>query len=274
MAFLEPQAGGDIGQNLAYATGVDCYLNDMPTRRTLLAAPLALAAAPAFARERDVPFVPTPEALVEAMLDLAEVKAGDRLIDLGSGDGRIPLAAARRGATALGIEIDPLLVARARSRARDAGLEAQATYRNEDLFTTPIREASVVTLYLLSLINLRLRPRLLFELSAGTRIVSHAFDMGDWQWDGHVTVDDRHAYLWIVPAVAGGEWLLHQNGTTRRLIIEQRYQTVSGTLDGVALANAKLRGAALSFTAAGRSYAGRVGDAAIEGAGWRAERIS
>ncbi len=246
----------------------------MLDRRLLLAAPLALAAAPAIARERDVPFVPTPEALVEAMLDLAEVKTGDRLIDLGSGDGRIPLAAARRGATALGIEIDPLLVAKARSRARDAGLEALATYRNEDLFTTPIREASVVTLYLLSAINLRLRPRLLFELSAGTRIVSHAFDMDDWAWDGHVTVDDRHAYLWIIPAVAGGEWVLHEDGSPRRLTIQQRYQQISGTLDGVALTDARLRGAALSFSVGRRGYAGRVGDATIEGEGWRAERTA
>lgn len=266
---------GDIRQNMAYAASAGCYPDDMTlTRRDVLATPLVLAASSAFGRDRDVPFVATPDELVEAMLDLADVKAGDRLIDLGSGDGRIPMAAARRGATALGIEIDPQLVARARRRAENAGLSGQATFRNEDLFTTPLREATVVTLYLLSAINLRLRPRLLFELNAGTRVVSHAFDMGDWTWDGHVTIDDRQAYLWIIPAVAGGEWLLNEAGTTRRLSIEQRYQKITGTLDGVALTDARLRGTALSFAAGGRRYAGQVGDAAIEGDGWRAERAA
>ena len=246
------------------------------TRRLLLAAPPALAlaggAARAALRERDLPIGPTPEPLVEAMLDLAQVGAADRLIDLGSGDGRIALAAARRGATALGIEIDSGLVARARSRARDQGLGDRASFLSEDLFTTPLRTATVVTLYLLTEVNLRLRPRLLAEMTAGSRLVSHAFDMGDWSYDATILVDGRRAFLWIVPAVAGGEWLMVERGTARQLSIVQRYQKVSGSLDGRPLAVATLRGDALAFPVDGRRYAGKVGDAAIEGDGWRAER--
>lgn len=242
-------------------------------RRTLLAAPLAFAAAPLAARERDVPYVPTPPELVEAMLDMAKVTAADQLIDLGSGDGRIPLAAARRGATALGVEIDGSLVAKARAAARAEGLEGRASFRTEDLFTTPIRDATVVTLYLLPAINLRLRPRLLVDLAAGTRVVAHAFDMAEWAADRAITVDGRNAYLWVVPAVAGGEWLMMTAaGGSHRLSVEQRFQRVVVTLDGVRATGAELRGAAFGFTVRGRRYEGRVGDTGIVGDGWSATR--
>jgi len=131
------------------------------------------------AEEPEVLYVPTPEPMVAAMLDLAEVGASDYLIDLGAGDGRIVIAAAKRGARGLGVEIDQALVANAAAAARRAGVEGRASFRRQDLFTTPLHEASVVALYLLPEMNLRLRPRLLTELRPGARIVSHAVGMGD-----------------------------------------------------------------------------------------------
>jgi SAM-dependent methyltransferase len=224
-------------------------------------------------REYDVPYVPTPPALVEAMLDLAEVREGDHVADLGSGDGRIAIAAARRGATALGIEIDPDLVARASAYARGEGLEGRVRFRRADLFQAPIGEASVVTLYLLPNVNLRLRPRLLTELRPGTRVVSHAFHMGDWRADEKRELDGRRYYLWIVPAAAGGRWeVTLPQGRRGLLEIEQRFQDVTATLDGESV-EAGLRGDRLSFFARGHPFEGRVGDAEIVGDGWRARRL-
>lgn len=230
---------------------------------------------------RDVPFVATPQPLVEAMLDMARVGPTDTLIDLGSGDGRIPLAAARRGARAEGIEIDGELVRRAVAQAAAEGLASRATFRAADLFDVRLRDASVVTLYLLPAINLRLRPKLLTELRPGTRIVSHAFDMGEWAPDARRMVDGRNAYLWIVPATAGGTWRVSlPGGRPATLEIAQRFQQVSGTLGDQPIADATLSGDRLRFSAGGRLYAARVGDAALEAdpgvaggvAGWRATR--
>lgn len=245
-----------------------------------------LAGSPAERQERDeaareVPFVPTPESMVEAMLNLAQVGPSDYLIDLGSGDGRIPLAAARRGARALGVEIDRALVLRAEARAAELGVADRARFQATDLFDIVLRPATVVSLYLLPAINLRLRPRLLTQLRAGTRIVSHAFDMGEWSADAERSVDGRQAYLWIVPAVAGGEWRITlSGGNTAALSIEQRFQQVSGTFDGLPLTDATLRGDRLRFVAGGRRYAALVGDAALIAdpavpgtvPGWRATR--
>ena len=230
---------------------------------------------------RDVPFVPTPETMVAAMLDMAQVGPADTLIDLGSGDGRIALAAGRRGARALGVEIDPVLVAAANRRAAAEGFADRVTFRTGDLFDQRLADATVVTLYLLPAINLRLRPRLLTELKAGTRVVAHAFDMGDWTPDAERTVDGRRAFLWIVPATAGGDWRVQlSGGGTARLAVDQRFQRVSGTWDGRPITDATLAGDRLAFSAAGGRYAGRVGDAAmtadpaVTGAvqGWRAVR--
>lgn len=233
----------------------------------MLALAPAIACMPATAgaqAKRDVPFVSTPDSAVEAMLDLAEIGPGDRVIDLGSGDGRIAIGAAKRGATALGIEIDPDLVRRARMHARDAGVEQRASFRGEDLFETSIRGADVVTLYLLPDINLRLRPRLLTELAPGARIVSHAFHMGDWAPDAYRTPEDRNVYLWIVPAVVGGEWRMTlADGSVHALRIEQRFQRAEGTLDGAAITNVTLRGARFAFSAGGRRFEGVVGEQAI-----------
>ena len=228
----------------------------------------------------DVPYVPTAPALVARMLDLAAVTADDYLIDLGCGDGRIAIAAARRGARALGVDIDPDRIAEAVAAARFAQLENRVRFRREDLFRTPIDGASVIALYLLPAINLRLRPRLLTELRPGARVVSHNFDMADWRPE----IDERHEegriLLWTVPAVAGGRWALTEaDGTAYVLDLDQRFQDVTGTMTGGGrvdeLAQASLRGRAFAFNAGGRPYAGTIGDAAIAGTDrpWRAIRI-
>ncbi|WP_294325106.1 class I SAM-dependent methyltransferase [uncultured Sphingomonas sp.] len=221
----------------------------------------------------DVPYVPTPEPVVDAMLGLAEVGPADTLIDLGSGDGRIAIAAARLGANARGVEIDATLVERARRNAALHGVQDRARFSAANLFDTPLREASVVTMYLLPRINMALRPRLLTELRPGTRIVTHAFDLGDWRADGERLVGDRRVYLWIVPAVAGGTWRATlPDGREAALTIDQRFQDVTGTLGGAALTGT-LRGTAMRFAAGGREYRGTVGEAAITGEGWRAVRV-
>ncbi|MDR6852104.1 SAM-dependent methyltransferase [Sphingomonas sp. BE123] len=245
------------------------------SRRSLLLGSASLLAMPAAARRaKDVPYVPTPAEVVEGMLDLAGLKAGERLIDLGSGDGRIARAAARRGATALGVEIDSDLVARARSLTRLEGLEERARFVRDDLFTVSLRDVDVVALYLLPALNERLKPKLLNEMKAGARVVSHAFDMGDWPHDDYREIADKRVYRWTIPAIAGGEWqLIRDDGTLARLVIDQRYSTVSGTFEGRAIEAARLSGAALHFTADGTAYRGVVGARTIAGEGWRAERI-
>lgn len=234
-------------------------------------------------RELEVPYVPTPEDLVEKMLDLADVGESDYLIDLGCGDGRIPVAAGRRGARALGVDLDSMRLQQAGVAARRDGVQGRVSFRRQDLFETPIFEASVIALYLLPGINLRLRPRLLTELPAGARIVSHAFDMGDWEPDATDELDSRRIFLWHVPAVAGGSWEVvdHEAGKTRLLELEQTYQRVQGTLatDGNALpVTGTLRGRRLSLSGEGLSMLVEVGDAAMhaENAGqprWTARRI-
>ncbi|MBD8678058.1 class I SAM-dependent methyltransferase [Sphingomonas sp. CFBP 13720] len=251
----------------AALTGCNAYGDGMGNilRGTGIAAPEA---------DYDVPYVPTPEPVVDAMLDIADVRRGDMLIDLGSGDGRIAIAAARRGANASGVEIDPALVERARRNAALLGLEEQARFSRANLFDIPLRDASVVTLYLLPRINLALRPRLLTEAKPGTRIVAHAFDMGDWRPDAERLVGDRRIYLWIVPGVAGGEWRVTMaDGRTAMLTLDQRFQDVTGTMDGVAVTGG-LRGTALRLVAGGRVLTGAIGDDGITGEGWRAVRTS
>ena len=152
-------------------------------------------------REPDVIYVPTPERVVDAMLNLARVKEGDVLYDLGSGDGRIPIAAAQRfGVRGVGVDINPVRVREANANAEAAGVTGLVTFKEADLFEEDISEASVVTLYLLQSLNVKLRPKLLAELRPGTRIVSHAFDMAD-QWEPEQTqeIDGTRIYLWTVP---------------------------------------------------------------------------
>lgn len=232
----------------------------------------------------DVPYVPTPRPVVDRMMQLAEVGPSDYLIDLGSGDGRIAIAAAQRGARALGVDIDPYRVNEAVAAAQFAGLQTRALFRRQDLFDTPLRDATVVAMYLLPHVNLRLRPRLLTELRPGTRVLSHVFDMGDWRPDVAEQFNGSNIYLWIVPATVGGSWTMTMaDGGTAPLAIEQSFQQVAGTLGGRPIGQAALRGTAIRFTAGGRSFHGIVDGADIRpdpaapagaATGWRARRVS
>ncbi len=201
----------------------------------------------------DVPFVPTDETALEAMLNLARVGAKDVLYDLGSGDGRILIAAARdRNTRGIGVEIDPLRIADAMEEAGWAGVECLVDFIEEDIFTADFSEATVVTLYLLESVNLQLRPILLNQLRPGTRIVSHAFDMGDWIADDWLKRSGTNIYKWIVPAQVAGSWEWEgPDGLPYRIELQQKYQEIAGSAwrDGtkVHLENAKLCGGCLKL---------------------------
>jgi SAM-dependent methyltransferase len=152
-----------------------------------------------FDSKKIVPFVPSPQEVVDKMIDLAEVRKGDIVYDLGSGDGRIVIAAAKRGAKATGFEIDGDLVKESRENIRKAGVQNSADIRQRDILTVDFSQASVVTMYLLPDVNLKLKPNLLKQLKPGSRVVSHSFDMGDWKPDKVERVDGRTIYLWIIP---------------------------------------------------------------------------
>ena len=164
----------------------------------------AFAQAPARTQAPDVIYVPTPYEVVDAMLKLADVKKGDVLYDLGSGDGRIPVTAAKKfGIRAVGVDIDPQRIEEAKDNARKNGVSNLVQFRQEDLFRTRIADATIVTLYLLPDLNVKLRPRLLAELKPGTRIVSHQFDMGTWPPERKLELNGRTIYLWTVPPRQG-----------------------------------------------------------------------
>jgi SAM-dependent methyltransferase len=226
----------------------------------------------------DVPYVTTRRAAVGKMMDLAEVGSDDFVIDLGSGDGRILIAAARdRGASGLGVDIDPDRVFEARANARRAGVADRVSFLQQDLFETDISRSSVVTMYLLPEINLRLRPRLLTELRPGTRIVSHEFDMREWQPDRSGRVGGSDLHLWIVPAKVAGSWSLEEGkGSAGSLRLFQSFQKVRGSISrggaSVPIEEGRLEGDRIAFVADGRIYEGLVRGDAIEGRGWRAER--
>jgi SAM-dependent methyltransferase len=241
----------------------------------LVAGQLATAALADTTNKYDVPYVPTPASVVARMLDLADVRKGDFVIDLGSGDGRIAIAAAGRGARALGVDLDPARIREADANAAKAGVTDVVSFREQNLFETPISDATVLTMYLLDSVNSRLRPRLLEELRPGTRVVSHAFNMREWRPDRHEKVDGRDVYLWIVPARVEGRWQVSHG--ERRLIIDltQQFQDIGGTatINGrsVPLKDTHLRGDQIRFTvidgAAGPlTFRGRVAGDSIEGA--------
>jgi len=232
---------------------------------------------------KNVEWVPTPQAMVDKMLDLAKVTSQDYVIDLGSGDGRTVITAAARGARAHGIEYDPDMVTLSERNAAREGVSARATFAKADLFESNFSQASVITMFLLPALNMQLRPQLL-DLKPGTRIVSNTWDMEDWQADETADVGDRcaawcRAFLWIVPAKVEGTWRLPQG----ELALKQRFQMVSGTLTNgsgtTPIGDAKLRGDQISFSAGGVQYTGRVNGNTIEGTtsgrtstAWRATR--
>ena len=226
---------------------------------------------------KDVVWVPTPQSLVDKMLDLAEIKPGELHMDLGSGDGRTVITAAKRGATAIGIEYNPDMVELSKRNAAAAGVSAKATFMKADLFETDFSKAQVITMFLLPSINMKLRPTIL-NLKPGTRIVSNTFTMEDWQPDMTATVEDDctswcTALLWIVPAKVAGSWRL-PDGT---LTLKQEFQQVSGTLGGQVITDAKLRGDTLTFSAKGKPYTVRVLGDVMSGVGekaWWGKKVS
>ncbi|MFO7732221.1 MAG: class I SAM-dependent methyltransferase [Candidatus Aminicenantes bacterium] len=209
----------------------------------------------------DVPYVPTPVEVVDEMLRLVDIKPGDLLYDLGCGDGRIVVAAAKRfGIKAVGIDIDPVRISESNQNAIEAGVTDKVRFIEGDLFETDFRDASVITMYLLTSVNLRLRPKLLAELRPGTRLVSHSFDMGEWEPDNTSVVktsydDERHVYFWVVPANVTGrwEWSVMEGTRSRRytLQVSQKFQEVSGAVTSgdwqLAISDIRLAGDRITF---------------------------
>jgi hypothetical protein len=223
------------------------------------------ALAPAHAATASVPYVPTPQTVVDRMLELAKVGSRDYLIDLGSGDGRIVVTAAKKyGARGIGVDLNPQRIAEANDNARKAGVSDKVAFFQRDLFETDLTPASVITMYLLPQVNLDLRPKIL-DLKPGTRIVSHDFSMGDWKADVHEQLDanDKYGgsggrsdiYLWIVPAKIAGRWTsqLQVRGkpVNYDIALTQQYQAVKGSArvggQSIALQNVKLEGDRVSF---------------------------
>ena len=236
----------------------------------------------------DVPFVPTPPEVVDRMLQMVDVGPDDFVIDLGSGDGRIAIAAAKKGARALGVDIDPQRVREAQENARRAGVEDKVTFRRENLFDTRIGDATVLTMYLLTDVNMRLRPRILDELKPGTRVVSHAFDLADWKADQYAEVGYRQVFMWVVPAKVAGRWQLESGTESLTLVLQQRYQRIEGSAQiggkTAQISNGSLRGMEIAFALPdGRNFLGRVAGDRMESlpaAGadktaknWRATRV-
>ena len=181
---------------------------------------------------KDVIWVPTPDALVKAMLLAVKVTKDDLVYDLGAGDGKIPIAAAKEyGATAVGIEYNAEMAEFARRNVKREGVDNLVNIVTGDIFVEDFSKATVVTMYLLPALNMKLRPTIL-KMKPGTRVTSHAFDMGDWEPDQHLKIESRDAYVWIVPAAVGGEWVLKDEarGLSGTLSLGQRYQRVGGTL--------------------------------------------
>jgi hypothetical protein len=220
---------------------------------------------PAVGQEgKDVVWVPTPQVVVDKMLDIAKVTERDYVMDLGSGDGRTVITAAKRGATALGIEYNPKMVELSKRAAEKEGVASRATFVKADLFQTDLSRASVITMFLLPEINLKLRPTIL-KLQPGTRIVSNTFTMGEWQPDETVTLSGDAGctsswctvLFWVVPAAVAGKHKIPQG----ELELKQEFQMLSGTLrsDGKTFAvRGKVRGDEVSFTAGGREYSARM----------------
>ena len=248
-----------------------------------------MAAPPVAQSERprlDVPYVPTPRPVVDKMLELAAPTAEDYLIDLGSGDGRIPITAAERfGTRGLGIDIDPRRIAEARENAERAGVTDKVEFRRENLFEADLSQATILTLYLLPSVNLKLRPKILEELKPGTRVVSHDWDMGDWTPDRTVDLGNKTIHMWVVPASADGRWQVsdQETGQSFALTLEQRYQTIEGEaeIDGreVPVRNARVDGERIIFELPGengdvRHYEGRVAENQLDGESWQAKPLS
>jgi SAM-dependent methyltransferase len=230
----------------------------------------------------DAPYVVTDNDVVNAMLELAQVRPDERVVDLGSGDGRILIAAARSlGARGLGVDIDPARIRESTANARAAGVSHRVIFRREDLFQTPLGDADVLTLYLSNDINFRLRPRILAQMRPGARVVSHDFNMGDWRADQTQRIGTATVYLWIVPARIDGRWAMDVGGQRATLIINQRYQQFTGAVTVNDLSSrieqGRISASNIRFivriNGLRRVFEGRVEGNRIVGANWRATRI-
>lgn len=231
----------------------------------------------------DVGYVPTPPAAVQKMLEMAQVGPSDYLVDLGSGDGRIVIAAVRDhdAGRALGVDLDPWWQAAATRRARSAGVEERATFVHGDVFEYDFSAATVLTMYLLPALNLRLRPLILDRMAPGTRIVSNSFDTGEWRPDRKDEVAGRSLFLWVVPASVAGDWIvMRPNEPALHRTLEQAFQDVEGRVTGGGepeiLGEIDLAGANIRFSLGARHYSGVVdGDVidATEADEWRAHRV-
>jgi len=222
---------------------------------------------------KDVVWVPTPQVVVNKMLDMAKVTKDDFVMDLGSGDGRTVITAAKRGARALGVEYNPDMVELSKRNAAKEGVSERAQFVKADLFETDFSKATVITMFLLPDINLKLRPKIL-NLKPGTRIVSNTFTMGDWKADdtadlgaggnGNCNESWCTALLWIVPAKVGGTHKLPQG----ELTLKQEYQMLTGSFrtggKTLAITDGRVRGEEISFKAGGKDYRGRVNNGKLE----------
>jgi SAM-dependent methyltransferase len=228
------------------------------------------------AQKLDVAYVPTPDLVVERMLNMANVGPGDYVIDPGCGDGRIVIAAAKRGAFGHGVDLDPKRIDEARENAEKAGVADKVVFVVENIFDTDFSRASVIAMYLFPDINFRLRPALLDKLEPGSRIVSHDFDMYDWKADKqHGRMEDHAVYLWIVPAKVEGNWKWNVAGEEFKMMVVQKFQELNLTVlsEGIVLniENSLLSGKRISFMATNPSngkkyvYSGRAENGVITG---------
>jgi SAM-dependent methyltransferase len=223
---------------------------------------------------KDVIWVPTPEELVERMLRMAQTTPNDFVIDLGSGDGRIAIAAAKKfNARAMGIEYNPDMVEVSNRNAAKEGVAGKARFVKADIFESDFSQATIITMYLLPGLNLKLRPKLL-DMKPGTRIVSHQFNMDDWQPDEVTNIDGRRAYFWLIPAKVGGTWRFQSGSDGLDVTLEQKYQTLEGTVKlgtvNAGLRDARLAGDKISFAfvdqgGVRRDFTGKVSGNTMEG---------
>jgi len=255
----------------------------------VLALALALAGTPAAAQQqidkefvpqvgqagKDVIWVPTPPELVEKMLQMASITPNDFVIDLGSGDGRVAVAAAKKfGARSMGVEYNPDMVALSNREAQRQGVADKVKFVKADIFETDFSQATIITMYLLPDLNLKLQPKIL-DQKPGTRVVSHQFNMGEWQPDETANIDNRLAHLWIVPAKAGGTWSLRidDKAQERPLVIRQSFQMLSVQVNSgnatLAFTDGRVRGDEVSFAimdaSVRREFSGRIQDNSMNG---------
>jgi SAM-dependent methyltransferase len=223
---------------------------------------------------KDVIWVPTPEEVVERMLTMAQVTPNDYVFDLGSGDGRTVIMAAKKfGARAQGVEYNPDMVKLSQDNAQKAGVAERAQFRRADIFATDFSQATVITLYLLPALNMKLRPTIL-GMKPGTRVASHSFTMEDWEADETSTLDGRRAYFWMVPASVMGSWALEANNQKLDMTLDQTFQKINGSVSlapiQAGLRDARLRGPFIQFayvdqSGVRRDFTGRVNGTKMEG---------